>query len=180
MQVVHPNSLQTGAVVGKCILCSNPHDDYGPRHRCSKCRMLVLLCPACAAQSIPACDASETVPSGQHTAASSDPYNDATQNGAAAGEPLICDICRSRQAVAPNVPGANKQVLQTPLLRFLVVVCSSLVLKSSNIKASAANHSIARSCHTGSQITYSGIAWVSGECFKVPGPPERPPEEDAA
>lgn len=37
-------------VVGTCCLCAAPFDAYEPRSRCSHCRMLVLVCPACASQ----------------------------------------------------------------------------------------------------------------------------------
>jgi hypothetical protein len=37
-------------VVGRCCVCAAPHDAYEPRVRCARCRMLLLLCPACAAQ----------------------------------------------------------------------------------------------------------------------------------
>ncbi len=37
-------------VVGACCLCAAPYDAYEPRSRCSHCRMLVLVCPACALQ----------------------------------------------------------------------------------------------------------------------------------
>ena len=43
------------SLVGKCILCSNPHDDYDNGHapceekeaRCCRCRVLVLVCNEC-------------------------------------------------------------------------------------------------------------------------------------
>ena len=37
-------------IVGACCLCNAPFDAYEPRIRCTHCRMLVLVCPACAAQ----------------------------------------------------------------------------------------------------------------------------------
>ena len=40
-------------VVGRCCACAAPSDDYEPRVRCGRCRMLLLLCPACAAQVAP-------------------------------------------------------------------------------------------------------------------------------
>ncbi|CAM6088333.1 unnamed protein product [Calypogeia fissa] len=40
-----PSSNQE--VVGSCLLCSSPFDDYSSRCRCSLCRMLVLICNAC-------------------------------------------------------------------------------------------------------------------------------------
>ncbi len=33
--------------------CSAPHDTYEPRRRCQRCRMLVLVCAACAAKVLP-------------------------------------------------------------------------------------------------------------------------------
>jgi predicted sulfurtransferase len=37
-------------VVGACCLCAAPYDAYEMRSRCTRCRMLVLVCPACVAQ----------------------------------------------------------------------------------------------------------------------------------
>ena len=34
-------------VVGQCMNCKCPYDDYGSRARCSYCRLLILLCPSC-------------------------------------------------------------------------------------------------------------------------------------
>ena len=39
-----------GKIVGRCLTCSAPHDTYEPRRRCQHCRMLVLVCPTCAAK----------------------------------------------------------------------------------------------------------------------------------
>ena len=39
-----------GQRLGRCLTCSAPHDTYEPRRRCQRCRMLVLVCPACAAK----------------------------------------------------------------------------------------------------------------------------------
>ncbi|KAG0576547.1 hypothetical protein KC19_5G088800 [Ceratodon purpureus] len=34
-------------VVGRCLLCNAPFDDYSARNRCSTCRLLVLICKSC-------------------------------------------------------------------------------------------------------------------------------------
>ncbi|KAK8965693.1 Rhodanese-like domain-containing protein 6 [Platanthera guangdongensis] len=34
-------------VLGTCLLCGSPFDDYSSRSRCSYCRMLVLVCHSC-------------------------------------------------------------------------------------------------------------------------------------
>ena len=34
-------------IVGKCLLCCCPYDDYASQTRCSLCRMLVLVCDNC-------------------------------------------------------------------------------------------------------------------------------------
>jgi len=34
-------------VVGKCLVCSDPWDDYSFQMRCGKCRVLVLVCDPC-------------------------------------------------------------------------------------------------------------------------------------
>eukprot|EP00892_Ulva_mutabilis_P007460 jgi/Ulvmu1/5086/UM021_0103.1 len=47
-RVVHPNSVDSGETVGRCLNCDAPHDDYSHRHRCSHCRLLVLICRQCA------------------------------------------------------------------------------------------------------------------------------------
>lgn len=39
-------------VIGSCLLCRNPFDDYTSRCRCSNCRMLVLVCNQCQASSM--------------------------------------------------------------------------------------------------------------------------------
>jgi hypothetical protein len=36
------------AVVGRCVACGCPWDDYAHRRRCTSCRMLLLVCDACA------------------------------------------------------------------------------------------------------------------------------------
>lgn len=43
------------SIVGRCIICFNPHDDYDNGHapcqnkeaRCCRCRVLVLVCDGC-------------------------------------------------------------------------------------------------------------------------------------
>ncbi|CAM9336948.1 unnamed protein product, partial [Ectocarpus fasciculatus] len=42
-----PESPAGGVVMGRCVLCERPWDDYGSRCRCTRCRMLVLVCDAC-------------------------------------------------------------------------------------------------------------------------------------
>ncbi|KAG5525479.1 hypothetical protein RHGRI_031956 [Rhododendron griersonianum] len=34
-------------ILGTCLLCSSPFDDYSSRSRCTYCRMLVLVCDSC-------------------------------------------------------------------------------------------------------------------------------------
>ncbi|XP_057493087.1 rhodanese-like domain-containing protein 6 isoform X3 [Actinidia eriantha] len=34
-------------ILGTCLLCSSPFDDYSSRSRCTHCRMLVLVCDCC-------------------------------------------------------------------------------------------------------------------------------------
>lgn len=34
-------------IVGRCLLCKSPFDDYSARNRCSLCRLLVLICDSC-------------------------------------------------------------------------------------------------------------------------------------
>lgn len=51
------NNNDRVSLVGKCILCCTPHDDYDNGHspcagkeaRCCRCRVLVLVCNACRA-----------------------------------------------------------------------------------------------------------------------------------
>jgi hypothetical protein len=45
-RVAH-SAYEPRTVVGRCISCGAPHDDYSQRHRCARCRVLVLLCPSC-------------------------------------------------------------------------------------------------------------------------------------
>ena len=42
-----------GKRLGRCLACSAPHDTYEPRRRCQHCRMLLLVCAACAAKVLP-------------------------------------------------------------------------------------------------------------------------------
>ncbi|XP_047337859.1 rhodanese-like domain-containing protein 6 [Impatiens glandulifera] len=35
------------SILGTCLLCDLPYDDYSPRCRCTHCRMLVLVCNNC-------------------------------------------------------------------------------------------------------------------------------------
>ncbi|XP_010267911.1 PREDICTED: rhodanese-like domain-containing protein 6 [Nelumbo nucifera] len=34
-------------IIGSCLLCGSPYDDYSSRCRCTYCRMLVLVCGSC-------------------------------------------------------------------------------------------------------------------------------------
>ena len=38
---------KTKEIIGKCLLCASPCDDYGPAFRCVHCRLLVLVCNEC-------------------------------------------------------------------------------------------------------------------------------------
>eukprot|EP00752_Nemacystus_decipiens_P009767 g8723.t1 len=42
-----PESPAGGTAIGRCLVCESPWDDYGSRSRCTRCRMLVLVCDAC-------------------------------------------------------------------------------------------------------------------------------------
>ena len=35
------------SVIGRCMICDSPADDYRPQIRCKSCRMLVLVCVTC-------------------------------------------------------------------------------------------------------------------------------------
>jgi predicted sulfurtransferase len=49
-----------GVVVGRCRSCAQPQGDYGARARCPACRLLILLCPGCVAESMaPLCELCE-------------------------------------------------------------------------------------------------------------------------
>lgn len=37
----------TQDIIGTCLICGNPFDDYSSRCRCKYCRMLVLVCDNC-------------------------------------------------------------------------------------------------------------------------------------
>ncbi|CAI5496510.1 unnamed protein product [Closterium sp. Naga37s-1] len=43
-----PPAAPQQATIGTCCLCTRPFDDYSGRNRCAACRMLLLVCPACA------------------------------------------------------------------------------------------------------------------------------------
>jgi predicted sulfurtransferase len=50
-----PHHHKDNTVVGRCVVCHCPHDDYdngqapleGSEARCVNCRILLLVCPAC-------------------------------------------------------------------------------------------------------------------------------------
>ncbi|GIL76485.1 hypothetical protein Vretifemale_6158 [Volvox reticuliferus] len=43
------SSSPSPGVVGRCLMCRCSWDDYGARLRCSRCRLLVLICDTCSA-----------------------------------------------------------------------------------------------------------------------------------
>ncbi|CAI5481459.1 unnamed protein product [Closterium sp. Yama58-4] len=43
-----PPAAPQQATIGTCCVCTKPFDDYSRRNRCAACRMLLLICPACA------------------------------------------------------------------------------------------------------------------------------------
>nr|XP_043621535.1 rhodanese-like domain-containing protein 6 [Erigeron canadensis]XP_043621536.1 rhodanese-like domain-containing protein 6 [Erigeron canadensis]XP_043621538.1 rhodanese-like domain-containing protein 6 [Erigeron canadensis]XP_043621539.1 rhodanese-like domain-containing protein 6 [Erigeron canadensis] len=43
-------------VLGNCLICSFPFDDYSSRIRCSYCRMLVLVCNECQGKNLYVCE----------------------------------------------------------------------------------------------------------------------------
>ncbi|KAL4556035.1 hypothetical protein LXL04_038673 [Taraxacum kok-saghyz] len=43
-------------ILGTCLLCNNPYDDYSSRSRCNHCRMLVLVCTNCEGKSLYVCE----------------------------------------------------------------------------------------------------------------------------
>ena len=47
---VGPNAAVSSGVVGRCLACGAPCDDYAPRCRCSACRLLIIVCDACRAE----------------------------------------------------------------------------------------------------------------------------------
>ena len=44
---VAPAAVAEPSAVGSCLVCSGACDDYGPRLRCSTCRLLILVCSSC-------------------------------------------------------------------------------------------------------------------------------------
>jgi hypothetical protein len=142
LQVVHPNSVRSGVVVGRCTLCKKPYDDYGSRHRCIQCRMLILLCPTCARAS------------SQHLSGKSDPgtaahggeshaagkvaarmeamrpasaaaldrqhadWDDQGQLHPSEVEQLpriLCDLCQDRRVAVPGHPSVSCEIVWSPL-----------------------------------------------------------------
>ena len=69
------NTLPDGrsGIIGRCLACCAPCDDYAPRCRCSACRLLVLVCDACRGQ------------------------------GPARGQTLRCELCAERHAAVRAV-----------------------------------------------------------------------------
>ena len=62
------------AVVGRCLVCARPWDDYSSRTRCGRCRILLLVCGTCHQER------------GEH------PQQQRQQRG----EGLLCGLCQSR------------------------------------------------------------------------------------
>lgn len=77
-RVAHGPADGGRAVLGRCAQCKAPHDDYAARHRCSRCRLLMLVCPGCATQS---------------GAAESSDQRSTASDGAAL---LVCELCDQR------------------------------------------------------------------------------------
>ena len=50
------SGLDSDVIVGRCLRCRNPFDDYSSQHRCQKCRMLVLVCDDCCRKDECACE----------------------------------------------------------------------------------------------------------------------------
>jgi hypothetical protein len=44
-------------MLGRCLRCGAPCDDYAARSRCALCRLLILLCGACAGREVRRCRA---------------------------------------------------------------------------------------------------------------------------
>ncbi|GBG67866.1 hypothetical protein CBR_g985 [Chara braunii] len=40
-------SAHPTTVIGRCLECHSPYDDYSARCRCTTCRLLILICPDC-------------------------------------------------------------------------------------------------------------------------------------
>jgi predicted sulfurtransferase len=49
-RIAVPSAGRKNDVVGACMLCLTPYDDYTPQWRCQQCRMLVLVCDSCRIQ----------------------------------------------------------------------------------------------------------------------------------
>ena len=83
-RVAHGPCVAERAVLGRCSQCGAPHDDYASRHRCRRCRLLMLVCSGCAARLPDACDAA--TPDMQR----SDPAGGARD--------LLCELCLQRES----------------------------------------------------------------------------------
>jgi Serine hydrolase (FSH1)/Rhodanase C-terminal len=140
-RVSHAAEHSPAAVVGRCLLCSAPHDDYSSRHRCAHCRLLVLVCHECSWQrqatpkhSTMQCQAADTATGG------SAPQTLQTANGApraeqdvtgqaddtshaeAAHQPnahVLCELCQAataaKQASCHARPSLPAQMPEAPL-----------------------------------------------------------------
>ncbi|KAG5177691.1 hypothetical protein JKP88DRAFT_350674 [Tribonema minus] len=87
-----PPAASAAAVVGRCALCTAAWDDYGARARCERCRVLMLVCPACQQQQ-----------QQQQQQLAQPAQGDAAAGAAAAvggsgcaAQQLLCDACTSR------------------------------------------------------------------------------------
>ena len=108
-----PNNARPAAPIGRCVLCQQPWDDYTARHRCARCRLLILLCPQCALQrrqrleavpsnarqssgdaaapTQPQCEAS-----GVSCATEQPPMASVASANAAEGHGVVCSMCAAK------------------------------------------------------------------------------------
>ena len=136
-RIAHAASDSNCEPIGQCLHCSKPCDDYSSRCRCSRCRMLVLLCAECAAfgsasrKSANASSIHHPCPRAnhepQHERADMAPAAQREGNATTSCRPVLCELCQAgnhnasllvqqvqRQLKSPNAgDGAASELPQT-------------------------------------------------------------------
>jgi len=78
-RIAVPSRDNVAEVIGRCLLCDQLHDDYSRQLRCKHCRLLVLVCDACAG-------------------------TDANSSGSSTTGVLVCETCRQHAPRASPLP----------------------------------------------------------------------------
>ena len=86
-------------IVGKCLLCCCPYDDYASQTRCSLCRMLVLVCDNCRNQQTELQITTTSTPLSTPLVETDNQQssNAGTRNDKKHLQQLCCDLCAKKR-----------------------------------------------------------------------------------